>query len=251
MSDSSAPESNVFSLFTKRRRAFLACFNCRRRKVKASCVSEDYKPCTRCTLKGLKCEYHAVPEDYPVSLPGTPAQDLEMLPREGPSSSGWASLPITPPSAGLPFTFENQQNTLPSRPSRRFTIPPPSSAPRYPYQRRDRSHSVSSVSETRRYGRARAASEVDAPRTPIPRLTTPLIPVPAFATSSPDLHTPVVDPDPTPIATRPQPHAGFYPVDTGSIFPPFSEGMPGTFSQPEPQGYNQPHASGQVWDPSL
>ncbi|KAJ7908937.1 hypothetical protein B0H13DRAFT_1878103 [Mycena leptocephala] len=59
MSNLSTPTSS--SLFTKRRRAYVACNNCRKRKAKCVAGSEvDYKPCTR-----------------------------------------WSPQPITPPSAGL------------------------------------------------------------------------------------------------------------------------------------------------------
>ncbi|KAK6996695.1 hypothetical protein R3P38DRAFT_1956304 [Favolaschia claudopus] len=50
-------------LFTKRRRAIISCKNCRSRKVKCSTLADgDLRPCTRCTAKGLQCDYTAVDE---------------------------------------------------------------------------------------------------------------------------------------------------------------------------------------------
>ncbi|KAJ7513043.1 hypothetical protein B0H11DRAFT_2182309 [Mycena galericulata] len=68
MSDSS-PSLSVFLI--QRKRAFIACSNCRKRKVKASALSNardcsnlndesGQEPCKRCTKKGLDCEYVAV-----------------------------------------------------------------------------------------------------------------------------------------------------------------------------------------------
>ncbi|KAJ6489913.1 hypothetical protein C8R45DRAFT_929209 [Mycena sanguinolenta] len=46
----------------RRTRVYVACQNCRKRKIK--CVSDDLqqKPCQRCTHKGLQCEYLLVGE---------------------------------------------------------------------------------------------------------------------------------------------------------------------------------------------
>ncbi|KAJ7909411.1 hypothetical protein B0H13DRAFT_1877693 [Mycena leptocephala] len=64
MSSSSTPATGS-NHFMKPRRAYVACTNCRKRKIKCVTVSEvDYRPCTRCAKKGLQCEYFAVPEDY-------------------------------------------------------------------------------------------------------------------------------------------------------------------------------------------
>ncbi|KAJ7095293.1 hypothetical protein B0H15DRAFT_104663 [Mycena belliarum] len=62
-------------LNNRRRRAMIACTNCRRRKIKCITTEEPPKnPCARCTKRSLPCEYVAVEEDSPtpdttVSLP--------------------------------------------------------------------------------------------------------------------------------------------------------------------------------------
>ncbi|KAJ3736473.1 hypothetical protein DFJ43DRAFT_621684 [Lentinula guzmanii] len=55
---------------TRRRRAQIACRNCRKRKIK--CVTNEeppHNPCERCQRKGLVCEYVAVGEPSPPSTP--------------------------------------------------------------------------------------------------------------------------------------------------------------------------------------
>ncbi|KAJ7025814.1 hypothetical protein C8F04DRAFT_126817 [Mycena alexandri] len=54
-------------------RAFVACTHCRKRKIR--CIATTildgiWKPCTRCSLKGLKCEYLSL--DYSGATPPTP-----------------------------------------------------------------------------------------------------------------------------------------------------------------------------------
>ncbi|KAF7316546.1 C6 finger domain [Mycena indigotica] len=96
MSSTSSASATTSKLFQKRRRAYIACSNCRKRKVKCITVSDaDYRPCTRCSQKGLLCEYIAVTDD-PDSLslnPDTP-------PEASHGVDEWPQ-PITPPSAGL------------------------------------------------------------------------------------------------------------------------------------------------------
>ncbi|KAJ6546102.1 hypothetical protein DFH09DRAFT_1508408 [Mycena vulgaris] len=102
MSNSTPATSS--QLFTKRRRAFVACITCRQRKIKCTTVSDaDYQPCTRCVEKGIKCEYQSVTDDDDYS--STPSPDVQ-----GPSrASGWhAQPPITPPSAGLDLAPERR-----------------------------------------------------------------------------------------------------------------------------------------------
>ncbi|KAJ7646279.1 hypothetical protein DFH06DRAFT_1332666 [Mycena polygramma] len=63
---SSSPSGPTPRLFTRRRRAFVACANCRKRKMKCTTVADgNSMPCRRCALKGLKCEYLAVDESCP------------------------------------------------------------------------------------------------------------------------------------------------------------------------------------------
>ncbi|KAJ6492251.1 hypothetical protein C8R45DRAFT_928546 [Mycena sanguinolenta] len=46
----------------ERKRVFLACIACRRRKIR--CISdEDNNPCTRCVKKGILCEYLSIDEE--------------------------------------------------------------------------------------------------------------------------------------------------------------------------------------------
>ncbi|KAJ7468941.1 hypothetical protein B0H11DRAFT_1395204 [Mycena galericulata] len=55
--------SNSSSTFTKRSRVYIACSNCRRRKIK--CITDDSEQtsCARCMRKGLLCEYLAVNDE--------------------------------------------------------------------------------------------------------------------------------------------------------------------------------------------
>ncbi|KAF7341481.1 C6 finger domain [Mycena venus] len=180
MSRSPTP-SSAFSLFTKRRRAFVACGECRKRKIKCVSVTDadSYKPCTRCALKGLKCEYYAVPDDYqyPCSQPSTPphAQEIELHPQDHYSDPGWSSQPITPPAAGLsPYLGADSSR---SKAARRSSVPIPASAstPRYPYKRRN-----TVAGSWSRTGHGQPSSRPHTPpivfQQPIPRLslTTPL-----------------------------------------------------------------------------
>ncbi|KAJ6506087.1 hypothetical protein DFH09DRAFT_1101510 [Mycena vulgaris] len=124
MSNSTPATSS--QLFTKRRRAFVACITCRQRKIKCTTVSDaDYQPCTRCVEKGIKCEYQSVTDDDDYS--STPSPDVQ-----GPSrASGWhAQPPITPPSAGL-VGYLNP-GSAPSRGSSRTTGPRPGATSPYP-----------------------------------------------------------------------------------------------------------------------
>ncbi|KAJ7096027.1 hypothetical protein C8R43DRAFT_264629 [Mycena crocata] len=60
-SPSPTTTSSALSLFTKRRRAHVACTHCRQRKIK--CVTPDenaYTPCSRCTKRGFACSYVSV-----------------------------------------------------------------------------------------------------------------------------------------------------------------------------------------------
>ncbi|KAJ6562124.1 hypothetical protein B0H19DRAFT_1259726 [Mycena capillaripes] len=150
---SSSSSSSALSLFTKRRRAYVACANCRKRKIKVGTstyiprfqslgstnpslspqcitVSEvDYSPCTQCALKGLKCEYSAVPDDRPSSPP-----EIDVPTRERNYSD--EPLPITPPSAGISEYLGSTSNSSSSRGAHRSNAPPARGSPRYPYQRR-------------------------------------------------------------------------------------------------------------------
>ncbi|KAJ7676798.1 hypothetical protein DFH06DRAFT_1317408 [Mycena polygramma] len=133
MSSSSA----AINLFTKRRRAYVACANCRKRKIKCITVSEvDYSPCTQCSLKGLKCEYSAVPEGSPSSSqPGTPPEIEVPTTERDYSHVGGTPKPITPPSAGINEYLGSTPSSRGARPGAAVALPS-RGAPRYPYQRR-------------------------------------------------------------------------------------------------------------------
>ncbi|KAJ7762988.1 hypothetical protein B0H16DRAFT_504427 [Mycena metata] len=54
-------------------RAFVACTQCRKRKIRClatTILDGTWRPCTRCSLKGLKCEYLSL--DYSGATPPTP-----------------------------------------------------------------------------------------------------------------------------------------------------------------------------------
>ncbi|KAJ7442021.1 hypothetical protein FB451DRAFT_1440748 [Mycena latifolia] len=53
-----------------RRRVYIACLNCRKRKIKCMTEEIDQKPCVRCRRHGLACEYLPV-ADEPIQS-GTP-----------------------------------------------------------------------------------------------------------------------------------------------------------------------------------
>ncbi|KAK6981603.1 hypothetical protein R3P38DRAFT_3234031 [Favolaschia claudopus] len=219
MSDLPTQDSDLFNLFTKRRRAFIACKNCRRRKVK--CISSDYHPCRRCTVKGLKCEYYATGEEQAPSSPSSLVQEIEI-----PEHPPWASQPITPPSAGL--SFSSDESTSPSEPSAspRFPMPPASSK----YRRRERAPSTPATSDAWRY-RAHLT-----PGTPIPRLSQPIVPRQAYTSASSHSHHDI-------------PQANSYSTPT----PEYSHSQNPYYTNPNPDSRyggvapSQQHASNGMW----
>jgi len=77
MSSTSAFVDSATPPAPRRRRAQIACRNCRRRKIK--CVTNEeppHNPCERCQRKGLVCEYVAVGDPSP---PSTPLSDRSGL----------------------------------------------------------------------------------------------------------------------------------------------------------------------------
>ncbi|KAJ7638728.1 hypothetical protein FB45DRAFT_410263 [Roridomyces roridus] len=61
----SDPAATNALLMNRRRRAMIACTNCRKRKIKCVTTEEPpRRPCARCTKRSLCCEYVAVEEDY-------------------------------------------------------------------------------------------------------------------------------------------------------------------------------------------
>ncbi|KAJ7107932.1 hypothetical protein C8R44DRAFT_744502 [Mycena epipterygia] len=92
------PPNSSPPFLTRRKRVYIACVHCRKRKIK--CVTESQeKPCERCAQKGLLCEYIAVAEEYgrsnseasggkPLSSPATPS--TPDIPRPSRQSGGYA-----------------------------------------------------------------------------------------------------------------------------------------------------------------
>lgn len=60
----SSPAASSSKPVAKRRRAYVACVTCRKRKIKCVTASDaDDDPCTRCKKKGIPCEFIAVPDE--------------------------------------------------------------------------------------------------------------------------------------------------------------------------------------------
>ncbi|KAJ7618291.1 hypothetical protein DFH06DRAFT_1342566 [Mycena polygramma] len=90
-------------IIKKRRRAYVACLACRKRKVK--CVTptdDDDTPCTRCASRGQKCEFMGVPDgdEGPQPTGSTPPDTPPILLYPAPGSSSRASAPHDPGSSG-------------------------------------------------------------------------------------------------------------------------------------------------------
>ncbi|KAJ7024487.1 hypothetical protein C8F04DRAFT_1254389 [Mycena alexandri] len=142
MSSSSTP-GKPSNPFMKPRRAYVACAQCRKRKIKCVSVSDiDYRPCTRCAAKGLKCEYFAVPEDDNISQADIPPPEFQASRHP---QQGWAPQPITPPSAGI---NEYLSSSSSRRASRSGAVPPPTGPPRYPYQPKSTHSGMAAPSQT-------------------------------------------------------------------------------------------------------
>ncbi|KAJ7110824.1 hypothetical protein C8R43DRAFT_1159992 [Mycena crocata] len=92
MSTSPAPETASKSPM-KRRRAFVACVECRKRKIKCVTLSDDDdRPCTRCALKNIQCEFQPISEHDSSSSRPVPSVH---------GAQHWDTQPPTPHSAGL------------------------------------------------------------------------------------------------------------------------------------------------------
>ncbi|KAJ7129778.1 hypothetical protein C8R44DRAFT_732615 [Mycena epipterygia] len=93
------------ALLNRRRRAMIACTNCRKRKIK--CVTSEEpprNPCARCSKRSLTCEYVAVEigEEYSPT-PESPAAPLP--PTLYPHSHSYLNHPGAQPPAGYsPYT---------------------------------------------------------------------------------------------------------------------------------------------------
>ncbi|KAJ7920595.1 hypothetical protein B0H13DRAFT_1867507 [Mycena leptocephala] len=162
----SAIPAKEMSLFTKRRRAYVACTGCRKRKIKCVTHSDvDYSTCTRCSSKGLKCEYLAMPDGYSSSTrqPGTPPPEIQVPSRErNYSKAEWTPPPITPPSAGIgsygvpgscPVKIARCISVTPAHhPYRRRPSPP---QPHHPHSSSEHLHEVLACMENHHTSRLR------------------------------------------------------------------------------------------------
>ncbi|KAJ7099871.1 hypothetical protein C8R43DRAFT_1141400 [Mycena crocata] len=84
MSDSTVPP---------RRRVYIACLNCRKRKIKCMTDDTEQQPCERCIRKGLMCEYLAVGNE-----------DSTSAPPPGRSSAGHSPSSSSYPSGSYPVS---------------------------------------------------------------------------------------------------------------------------------------------------
>ncbi|KAJ7129901.1 hypothetical protein C8R43DRAFT_674430 [Mycena crocata] len=65
------PSAEKLVPFTKRRRTYVACKACRKRKIKCISTGEDM-PCKRCAERGFKCEFIPVAEERRRERAGRP-----------------------------------------------------------------------------------------------------------------------------------------------------------------------------------
>ncbi|KAJ7626909.1 hypothetical protein FB45DRAFT_1029287 [Roridomyces roridus] len=96
MSKSTASSSNQADptlALSKRRRTFVACSNCRKRKIRCVTSEENANaPCARCRMKNLTCEYHRWAGLLCPTDEETPTESAG-----GSSSQGTPSVQLQPP----------------------------------------------------------------------------------------------------------------------------------------------------------
>ncbi|KAF8211203.1 hypothetical protein K438DRAFT_27901 [Mycena galopus ATCC 62051] len=111
-------------LNNRRRRAMIACTNCRRRKIKCVTTEEPpQRPCARCTKRGLGCEYVAVDE------PTTPESPSRPLASPSYNAPGYYGSPgVSSPGYMPPYASPPSQPQYPGS-----WNPPPQSQPVYGY----------------------------------------------------------------------------------------------------------------------
>ncbi|KAJ7616724.1 hypothetical protein B0H17DRAFT_1220235 [Mycena rosella] len=123
--------SSTCTTFQKRRRTYVACLTCRKRKIKARiclCVTfsdADSRPCTRCAQRGIPCEYAPVQSANGDSGTSSPE------PQAPPCASVWTDNSehgIVPPCAEIAGHVNHW-----SRGSTRSLAPRPQPYPR-PYR---------------------------------------------------------------------------------------------------------------------
>ncbi|KAJ7456128.1 hypothetical protein FB451DRAFT_1277046 [Mycena latifolia] len=142
MSTHTRPDS-AMEAFTQPRRIYIACVNCRARKVK--CISpEDGQPCARCTKKRIECEYLAVPEEQARSSSTAPGGQRSGKHPPRPSAStpqmppAWAQAPPGYGGSNRGNPQHSGQGYYPQNASQYHAVPggpPPMTQPdRYPAQ---------------------------------------------------------------------------------------------------------------------
>ncbi|KAJ7142421.1 hypothetical protein C8R44DRAFT_725777 [Mycena epipterygia] len=122
MSRKDLPDSTL-AMFTKPRRVYIACLNCRKRKIKCVTTEESPdKPCERCAKRGLTCEYVSVgDQEFPSPTstqsgrggpPMTQAQSVPP-PRYGPNT--WGQSPPAyggnNPGGATPYPYNPHSNS--------------------------------------------------------------------------------------------------------------------------------------------
>ncbi|KAJ7099851.1 hypothetical protein C8R43DRAFT_1244276 [Mycena crocata] len=194
MSDSTAPQ---------RRRVFIACLNCRKRKIKCMTDDTEQQPCDRCIRKGLLCEYLAVGDED-----STSARD----PPPGRSSAGQSPSSSSYPAGSYPVSSTNSNGAYGTHP------PPHAIHPQYAPSQPQEPHSNHS------------AHQYQGHRTPAP------YPVPSsqynngpsntYGREQPPMHSPFPPPNQAGPSTYP-PNYGYYPYASSQLQPQRCTCLPG------------------------
>ncbi|KAJ6540728.1 hypothetical protein B0H19DRAFT_1078128 [Mycena capillaripes] len=133
------PPNSSLTAFTQRKRIYVACVHCRKRKVK--CVNtgdSSNTPCKRCAEKGLLCEYLAVCEEDERDNFGGPLQPPPPSganrPHSWKDSHNGSGGPPRPPSVAYGNNGHGQQNAsqfnsqYPQQPAPQFNYAQPSAS---------------------------------------------------------------------------------------------------------------------------
>ncbi|KAJ7622523.1 hypothetical protein FB45DRAFT_927894 [Roridomyces roridus] len=81
------PDPALSALFTKKKRVYIACLHCRKRKIRCITNETTDTPCARCTEKGLECRYVAVANERRVPSSPDGRRKRERLPPSSPTTS--------------------------------------------------------------------------------------------------------------------------------------------------------------------
>ncbi|KAJ7729760.1 hypothetical protein B0H16DRAFT_1775607 [Mycena metata] len=132
------PSNPPTSQSSQRKRIYLACVNCRRRKVRCITAGED-TPCQRCVKHGLLCDYVPVSLEREKSLFAIP-------PGEGSTSTPPSTMPPSWSQAPPPHSaYGHGHHAPPSAPYFNPSHGQPAAPPHFnsvPGFRPDRSHPV-------------------------------------------------------------------------------------------------------------